>query len=405
MKATPARRLRRAALFAVSAVSVAATVVTSGAGAAVASPVSGGANPIVRIDDGLVRGASVMGVNSFLGLPYAAPPTGNLRWRPPQPASSWSGVRDATQFGASCPQAQAKNPFLPPGTISEDCLYLNVYTPALRSGSDRPVLVWIHGGGLTVDGARNYDGTKLAADGVVVVTINYRLGALGFLPTRHSPPAGSPRSTSGGTAAACRSRTTSRSRRRPRNVPSGQSAGASRCSPGWHLARRRGSSKVDREYVLRPTSSRSPAEAANERSPRQSAAGPDRSACLRSVPVANLFSLFGVEIPGRRPVITSIARPRPGSRPRCRVNGIPHARERSSSLTSTCPKTGVLPRRRTTVACRAPVRLPAPRARPRSSAIGYTTGYSPSWCLQHALAIRVPGPPALDRLDGVLRVP
>ena len=86
----------------------------------------------MRIDDGLIRGADVAGVYSFLGLPYAAPPTGNLRWRPPQPASSWSGVRDATQFGPSCPQAQMGNPFLPPGTISEDCLYLNVYTPTAR---------------------------------------------------------------------------------------------------------------------------------------------------------------------------------------------------------------------------------------------------------------------------------
>src|SRR5579864_8832786 len=145
MKTTRARRVRRAALSAVSAVSVAAAVLAASAGGAVASPASGGANPIVRIDDGLIRGASATGVNSFLGLPYAAPPTGNLRWRPPQPPSSWSGVRDATQFGASCPQAQAHNPFLPPGTISEDCLYLNVYTPALRSSDEgaRPVLLWI----------------------------------------------------------------------------------------------------------------------------------------------------------------------------------------------------------------------------------------------------------------------
>ena len=115
-------RVRRAAWFAVSAVSVAATVLLAGASRAVASPASAGANPIVRIDGGLIRGASATGVNSFLGLPYAAPPTGNLRWRAPQPAAGWSGVRDATQFGPSCPQAQVNNPFLPPGTISEDCL-------------------------------------------------------------------------------------------------------------------------------------------------------------------------------------------------------------------------------------------------------------------------------------------
>ena len=91
MKTTRARRLRRAALFAALAVSVAAAVVTAGAGNAVASPASGSANPVVRIDGGLVRGAGAAGVNSFLGLPYAAPPTGNLRWRPPQPPASWKG--------------------------------------------------------------------------------------------------------------------------------------------------------------------------------------------------------------------------------------------------------------------------------------------------------------------------
>ena len=146
----------------------------------------------MRIDGGLVRGTTVAGVDSFNGLPYAAPPAGNLRWRPPQRASSWPGVRDATQFGPSCPQSTVNNPFLPPGTISEDCLYLNVYTPTGRPGANRPVLVWIHGGGLVQDGARNYDGTKLAAGGAVVVTINYRLGALGFLahPALASRPGG-----------------------------------------------------------------------------------------------------------------------------------------------------------------------------------------------------------------------
>ena len=128
-----------------------------------------------------VRGAAVSGGYDFLGLPYAAPPTGNLRWRPPRPAADWHGVRDASQFAPSCPQPTQDNPFLPPGPLSEDCLYLNVYTPTLWRDADRPVLVWIHGGGFTEDGARNYDGSKLAADGTVVVTINYRLGALGFL--------------------------------------------------------------------------------------------------------------------------------------------------------------------------------------------------------------------------------
>src|SRR5215470_12439513 len=185
---------RSAAAACALAVSVAVAVVTAGAGNAIASPMSGSANPVVRIDDGVIRGASAAGVNSFLGLPYAAPPTGNLRWRPPQPAAAWTGVRPATQFGPSCPQALTRNPFLPPGTISEDCLYLNVYAPPVSSNDQggRPVLVWIHGGGLVQDGARNYDGTKLAAAGTVVVTINYRLGALGFLahPALASRPGG-----------------------------------------------------------------------------------------------------------------------------------------------------------------------------------------------------------------------
>jgi para-nitrobenzyl esterase len=116
---------------------------------------------------------------------------GQLRWRAPQPPASWRGVRDATQYAPSCPQKL--NLFQPPGPQSEDCLYLNVSTPTLHPYANRPVLVWIHGGGLTQDGALNYDATKLAAQGAVVVTINYRLGALGFLahPALADRPGGS----------------------------------------------------------------------------------------------------------------------------------------------------------------------------------------------------------------------
>jgi para-nitrobenzyl esterase len=160
------------------------TLTAAGAtGGATAATSGSGAAPIVTTTDGAVRGTAGTGGEAFLGLPYAAPPTGNLRWRPPQPPAHWRGVRDVTSFAPSCPQNPSGNPFLPPGLMSEDCLYLNVYTPAPR-GSDmggQPVLVWIHGGGLTQDGGRNYDPARLAADGVVVVTINYRLGALGFL--------------------------------------------------------------------------------------------------------------------------------------------------------------------------------------------------------------------------------
>ena len=119
---------------------------------------------------------------AFRGLPYAAPPTGDLRWKPPQPPATWTGVRDATQFAPS-PIQPAPTPFTPAGPQSEDSLYLNVSTPqpGSRPTSGRPVLVWFHGGGMTLGGGRYYDPTKLAADGLVVVTVNYRLGVFGFL--------------------------------------------------------------------------------------------------------------------------------------------------------------------------------------------------------------------------------
>jgi para-nitrobenzyl esterase len=157
-------------------------------GAGVAS--GAGAHPIVAIHDGAVRGAAVTGGFAFRGLPYAAPPTGNRRWHAPQRPASWRGIRDATQYAPSCPQKTSL--FEPPGPQSEDCLYLNVSTPTLRRDAKRPVLVWIHGGGFTQDGALNYDGAKLAANGAVVVTINYRLGVFGFLahPALASRPGG-----------------------------------------------------------------------------------------------------------------------------------------------------------------------------------------------------------------------
>ena len=145
----------------------------------------------VTIDGGVVRGEAGPGGSGayvFRGLPYAAPPVGDLRWRPPQPAAGWPGVLDATRFAPSCPQPP--NPALT-GPASEDCLYLNVYTPTLSDGA-LPVLVWIHGGRFTLGAGRDYDGTKLAADGIVVVTINCRLGVLGFLahPALASRPGG-----------------------------------------------------------------------------------------------------------------------------------------------------------------------------------------------------------------------
>jgi len=119
-------------------------------------------------------------MDEFLGIPYAAPPVGPLRWRPPQPAAHWRGVRSATRFGPHCPQYAS--PFGLAST-SENCLFLNVYAPAgsLRTGQPLPVMVWIHGGDLTAGESNDYNPAGLVRDGTIVVTINYRLGALGFL--------------------------------------------------------------------------------------------------------------------------------------------------------------------------------------------------------------------------------
>ena len=159
-----------------------------------ASSAPGGASkPIaetVRTRDGIVAGtvSSRPGVRAFLGVPFAAPPVGDLRWRAPQPVASWTGARAAKKFSASCIQGP-NTPFGPwtmefllLGPVSEDCLYLNVWTAA-RTGERRPVLVYVYGGGFS-SGSGDvpvYDGARLAEKGLVVVNMNYRVGALGFL--------------------------------------------------------------------------------------------------------------------------------------------------------------------------------------------------------------------------------
>jgi para-nitrobenzyl esterase len=134
---------------------------------------------VVRVAGGELRGTLSGQVREFSGIRYAAAPVGPLRWRPPEPAHSWSGVRDATEPGAKCPQADS---FAASRVrSSEDCLFLNVTTPR-RTRSDRAVLVWIHGGSFTSGDGALYRARRLAVAGdLVVVTINYRLGALGFL--------------------------------------------------------------------------------------------------------------------------------------------------------------------------------------------------------------------------------
>ncbi len=138
--------------------------------------------PIVNPPAGPVQGINNNGVYEYLGIPYAQPPVGALRWQPPQPHAPWAQLLDATQFGPTCAQITTLGVFAGPANANEDCLYLNVFTPEVGAPGNLPVLVWIHGGG-NVDGESNdYDGSKLAGQGrAVVVTLNYRLGLLGWL--------------------------------------------------------------------------------------------------------------------------------------------------------------------------------------------------------------------------------
>lgn len=137
-------------------------------------------NPIAATASGIVKGTTDGNVESFKGIPYAAPPVKEFRWRPPQPVQPWQGVRDASEFCASCAQAGWGTA---PGSIqagsSEDCLYLNVWRPAgAKPGNKLPVMVWIHGGAF-VGGSGNTSGDGFARQGVILVTFNYRLGRLG----------------------------------------------------------------------------------------------------------------------------------------------------------------------------------------------------------------------------------
>jgi para-nitrobenzyl esterase len=143
-----------------------------------------GQAPVVQTTSGLVQGLVANNLAIFRGLPFAAPPVGDLRWREPQPVQSWLGVRQASSAGPSCPQKRGLSleGGGDPGPLDEDCLYLNVFAPQAQAGSRLPVMVWIHGGALIFGGGSLaiYDGSALAQRAVVVVTINYRLGPLGF---------------------------------------------------------------------------------------------------------------------------------------------------------------------------------------------------------------------------------
>src|ERR1700678_3589098 len=165
-------------------------------------PASAVLNEPVKVDGGMLRRTPGKdpSVTAFRGVPYAAPPIGNLRWRGPQASRSWTGVRHADKFGDVCMQNALKPGsfyqvefYESPEPMSEDCLYLNLWTAASSTAEKRPVMVWLHGGGF-VEGSGSlpsFNGESLAKKGVVLVTINYRLGVFGFLAhpelTKESP--------------------------------------------------------------------------------------------------------------------------------------------------------------------------------------------------------------------------
>jgi para-nitrobenzyl esterase len=154
-----------------------------------APPASGAISEPVHVEGGLISGipAWARGVRQYRGIPYAAPPVGNLRWRPAQPVVPWAGVKVADKFSAACMQLatpQDSAGFMDGMTpMSEDCLYLNVWTPAKSPAERLPVMVWLHGGAMVRNSASEplYDGSSLAKKGVVVVSLNYRLNIFGFL--------------------------------------------------------------------------------------------------------------------------------------------------------------------------------------------------------------------------------
>ena len=171
---------RRAAVYSF----VAAGLTSLPALAAQTDNASNNSGPVITVTDGQVRGTASNGVNVFRGIPYAAPPVDKFRWQPPQPVKRWKGVLDGSKFANTCPQVTELGAFAGPTSVTEDCLYLNVFTTG--SSKKKGVIVWIHGGG-NVDGESNdYDATKLAQGGpdgheTVVVTLNYRMGLFGYL--------------------------------------------------------------------------------------------------------------------------------------------------------------------------------------------------------------------------------
>jgi para-nitrobenzyl esterase len=174
------KRLRRSVRI-TAAIGLGGVVAAGMAAPATADRVHGVSDDaVVRTSGGVVRGTLAARSRTFSGIPYAAPPVGGLRWKSPQPAAAWTGVRDATEPGNACPQTAG---FLgDAASDTEDCLYLNVTTPRNPGKKKLPVMFWIHGGGFYSGSGSLYGAQRLAAEGdVIVVTLNYRLGVFGFL--------------------------------------------------------------------------------------------------------------------------------------------------------------------------------------------------------------------------------
>jgi para-nitrobenzyl esterase len=291
----PARRIRRrASARQCAAVIAAASLALWPAGCGTHH----GSHPalVVSTAEGQVRGQRTGNVYEFLGIPYAAPPVGPLRWRPPQPAAHWHGIRAAARFAPHCPQPIG---FFGRVSLSENCLYLNVFVPARHRRSGLPVMVWIHGGALIGGESDDFDPHGLVSNGVIVVTINYRLGALGFL--AHPALADHPGGPDGDYGlldqqAALRwvQRNIARFGGDPRNVTIfGESAGGlSTLSQVASPAARGLFSRAIVEsgsYNLTQASLAS-AEAAGQAFAAQAGCSDQTAACLRSLPVSTILA-------------------------------------------------------------------------------------------------------------------